>query len=88
MTTQITKLTIEELAALMKKGAGITVDPAEMGGRPEARFDEYGLDSLGLLGIVGELENRYGRALPADADRCKTPREFLDLVNNSLMAGA
>ncbi|AWI27553.1 acyl carrier protein [Streptomyces tirandamycinicus] len=88
MTMQISKLTIEELAALMKKGAGVTVDPAEMGGRPEARFDEYGLDSLGLLGIVGELENRYGRALPQDADRCKTPREFLDLVNNSLMAGA
>ncbi|WP_338674921.1 acyl carrier protein [Streptomyces sp. SCSIO 30461] len=88
MTTQITNLTIEELAALMKKSAGVTVDPAEINGRPEARFDEYGLDSLGLLGIVGELENRYGLSLPPDADRCKTPREFLDLVNNSLMAGA
>ncbi|MEU0395597.1 acyl carrier protein [Streptomyces sp. NPDC006208] len=84
MTAQ---LTIDQLAVLMKS-AGITVDPKEMGGRPETPFDAYGLDSLGLLGIVGELENRYGRALPPDADRCKTPREFLDLVNNSLMAGA
>ncbi|MET9323488.1 acyl carrier protein [Streptomyces sp. NPDC003038] len=81
------RLTMEELAALMKS-AGITVDPAEMANRPESAFDDYGLDSLGLLGIVGELENRRGRALPADADRCKTPREFLDLVNNSLMTGA
>ncbi|MFF8845164.1 acyl carrier protein [Streptomyces sp. NPDC015127] len=85
MTAQ---LTVEELSALMKKGAGISVDPGEMAGSPDVPFEAYGLDSLGLLGIVGELENRYGRALPADADRCKTPREFLDLVNNSLMAGA
>ncbi|MFD3438681.1 MULTISPECIES: acyl carrier protein [unclassified Streptomyces] len=81
-------LTIEELAALMKKGAGLTVDPADLAGRSETRFDEFGLDSLGLLGIVGELENRHGRPLPPDADRCKTPREFLDLVNTTLMSGA
>jgi minimal PKS acyl carrier protein len=82
------RLTMEELAALMKKGAGVTVDPSVMESRPDSRFEEYGLDSLGLLGIVGELENRHGRPLPADADRCKTPREFLDLVNNTLMTGA
>ncbi len=81
-------LTIEELAALMKKGAGLTVDPADLAGRSDSGFDEFGLDSLGLLGIVGELENRHGRPLPPDADRCKTPREFLDLVNNTLMSGA
>lgn len=68
------RLTIEELAALMKKGAGLTVDPVDLASRPQARFDEFGLDSLGLLGIVGELENRHGRPLPPDADRCKTPR--------------
>ncbi|MEU9303200.1 acyl carrier protein [Streptomyces sp. NPDC048269] len=82
------RLTMEELAALMHKGAGITVDPAAMASRPEAAFDEWGLDSLGLLGIVGELENRHGRPLPPDADRCKSPREFLDLVNNALMTDA
>jgi minimal PKS acyl carrier protein len=82
------RLTLEELAALMKKGAGLTVDPADLVSRPDAGFDEFGLDSLGLLGIVGELENRHGRPLPPDADRCKTPREFLDLVNDTLMTGA
>lgn len=81
-------LTIEELATLMKKGAGVTVDPMDLASRSNTRFDEFGLDSLGLLGIVGELENRHGRPLPADADRCKTPQEFLDLVNNTLMTGA
>ncbi|MGQ4485492.1 acyl carrier protein [Streptomyces sp. 372A] len=82
------RLTYAELATLMKKGAGLSVDPKEMENRSDAAFEEYGLDSLGLLGIVGVLENRHGQPLPADADRCKTPREFLDLVNNSLMTGA
>ncbi|AKL69167.1 acyl carrier protein [Streptomyces goshikiensis] len=81
------RLTMEELAALMKT-AGITVDPTELASRPDSQFDDYGLDSLGLLGIVGELENRRGRALPSNADRCKSPGEFLDLVNSSLMTGA
>lgn len=79
------QLTYDELATLMKNGAGVTVDPQEMKSRPGAGFDEFGLDSLGLLGIVAALENRYSRPLPADADRCKTPGEFLDLVNNTLV---
>ncbi|MEV6260546.1 acyl carrier protein [Streptomyces sp. NPDC051784] len=81
------RLTYEELAVLMKNGAGLTVDPSEMASRPGSAFDEYGLDSLGLLGIVAVLENRYGRPLPADADRCRTPGEFLDLVNNTPVTG-
>ncbi|MGW1818445.1 acyl carrier protein [Streptomyces sp. NPDC002125] len=85
MTAQ---LTYEELAALMKSGAGVSVDPQLMEGSPGAAFGDYGLDSLGLLGIVAALENRYGHPLPVDADRCKTPREFLDLVNNTLVTGA
>ncbi|MFD3544564.1 acyl carrier protein [Streptomyces sp. NPDC058655] len=85
MTVQ---LTMEDLAALMKKGAGVTVDPVAMADRPDSGFDEWGLDSLGLLGIVGELENRHSRPLPADADRCRSPREFIELVNTSLLAGS
>ncbi|MBM7091728.1 acyl carrier protein [Streptomyces sp. NPDC012461] len=83
-----TEVTFDELAALMKKAAGITVDPQELRQAAESPFDSFGLDSLGLLGIVGELENRYSRSLPPDSERCKTPREFLDLVNNTLKAGA
>lgn len=88
MTAGLTRLTMDELAALMQKGAGITVDPADMAARPDAEFEEWGLDSLGLLGIVGELENRGGRPLPPEAERCKSPREFLELVNGALMTDA
>ncbi|MGW7019550.1 acyl carrier protein [Streptomyces decoyicus] len=80
------QLTLNELAALMKSAAGLTVDPKELANRPDATFTEFGLDSLGLLGIVGELENRQGRTMPTDAERCKTPRDFLDLVNTAQTA--
>ncbi|MFI7409339.1 acyl carrier protein [Streptomyces sp. NPDC049627] len=88
MTTEVTQLTVEELATLMKKAAGVTVDPDDLASRAETPFAEFGLDSLGLLGIVGELENRHGLPLPTDAERCKSPREFLDLVNGALTRGA
>ncbi|MGP3984925.1 acyl carrier protein [Streptomyces sp. KR80] len=81
-------LTFDELATLMKACAGLTVDPAEMASQPDATFAGYGLDSLGLLGIVGELENRYGRPMPVDAEKSKTPREFIDLINSTLTTGA
>ncbi|MFF3937407.1 acyl carrier protein [Streptomyces phaeofaciens] len=82
------RITLEELAELMKKSAGVTVPPAELQERSGTGFDALGVDSLGLLGIVGELENRYGTPMPPDAERSKTPRQFLDLVNSALMTGA
>ena len=82
------RITVEELSELMKKAAGITVPATELKERHDTGFEEFGIDSLGLLGIVGELENRYGTPMPPDAERCKTPRQFLDLVNSALLAGA
>lgn len=82
------RITVEELSELMKKAAGVTVAPDELQQQYDNGFDTLGIDSLGLLGVVGELENRYGTPLPPDAERCKTPHEFLDLINGALMAGA
>ena len=81
-------ITVEELAELMKTAAGVTVAPQDLEQRYDSGFDAFGIDSLGLLGIVGELENRHGTPMPPDAERCKTPRQFLDLRNTTLMAGA
>lgn len=88
MTTHMPHLTFEELATLMKRGAGITVDPKVLEERADATFADYGLDSLGLLGIVGELENRSGSPMPPDAEQSKTPHEFVNLINSVLTAGA
>lgn len=82
------RITVEELSELMKKAAGVTVTPEELQRRLESGFDVIGIDSLGLLGIVGELENRYGTPMPPDAEKSRNPRQFLDLVNTALMAGA
>ncbi|MDX3525650.1 acyl carrier protein [Streptomyces sp. ID05-39B] len=82
------RITVEELAELMKKSAGITVAPDDLQRQYDIGFDALGIDSLGLLGIVGELENRYGTPMPPDAERSKTPRQFLDQVNSALLAGA
>ncbi|MFI8188604.1 acyl carrier protein [Streptomyces sp. NPDC085946] len=78
------QVTFEDLSALMKRTAGVHVDPADLRARSAEGFDGFGLDSLGLLGIVAELEKRHGLALPEQVERCKTPAEFLAQVNNAL----
>ena len=82
------RITVEELSELMTKAAGVTVAPEELQRGYDSGFDTFGIDSLGLLGIVGELENRYGTPMPPDAERSKSPRQFLDQVNGALLAGA
>ncbi|MEU9166736.1 acyl carrier protein [Streptomyces sp. NPDC048420] len=82
------RITVEELSELMKKAAGVAVAPEKLQQGYDSGFDTFGIDSLALLGIVGELENRYGASMPPDAEKSKTPRLFLDLVNSALMAGA
>ncbi|SEG79409.1 minimal PKS acyl carrier protein [Actinacidiphila yanglinensis] len=79
-------VTFDELAALMKGRAGLSVDSSEMASSPATTFEELNLDSLGLLGIVAELENRYGHKIGEEAETCKTPHEFLANVNSQLSA--
>ncbi|MCX4997368.1 acyl carrier protein [Streptomyces longwoodensis] len=81
------EVTLEDLAALMKRTAGVSVDPDQFARQADAGFDTFGLDSLGLLGIVAELEKRYGLSMPPDAERCKSPAEFLALINSALTTG-
>lgn len=79
-----TRVTYADLAGLMERTAGVHVEPAELEKRSASGFDSFGLDSLGLLGIVAELEKRHGAGLPENAEKCKTPAEFLALVNDAL----
>lgn len=79
--------TFDDLASLMKSAAGIAADPLEMESRPDATFADFGLDSLGLMAVAGEVEHSYGTPLGADAERCKAPHEFVGLVNSQLTSG-
>ncbi|MFG2331141.1 phosphopantetheine-binding protein [Streptomyces sp. NPDC048604] len=74
----------EELAGLMRSKAGVSVDPAVLEGSPDVEFAQYGLDSLGLLGLVAELEQTYGVELGGGAVASRTPREFVETVGASL----
>ncbi|MDI2128993.1 acyl carrier protein [Yinghuangia seranimata] len=76
-----------ELARLMKETAGISADPMEMESRPDATFADFGLDSLGLMAVVAEIEHGYSVPLGPDAERCKSPHEFVALVNSQLTSG-
>ncbi|WP_055590743.1 acyl carrier protein [Streptacidiphilus griseoplanus] len=80
-------LTFDELAALMQSCAGVAVDSRELENRPAATFEEFGLDSLGLLGVVAALENRHGAPIGPGAESCRTPHEFVALANNRLTTG-
>ncbi|MFJ9443666.1 acyl carrier protein [Kitasatospora sp. NPDC101235] len=80
-------LNYPELATLLQVRAGVAVDPGDLA-RPGAEFEAFGIDSLGLLGVVGELENRHGLKVTSGAESAKTPAEFLQLVNSSLTAKA
>ncbi|WP_051950702.1 acyl carrier protein [Actinacidiphila yeochonensis] len=77
-------VTFEELATLMKGRAGLSVDAREMEASPAITFEELNLDSLGLLGIVAELENRYGAKIGDEAETCRSPHAFLATVNAQL----
>ena len=79
------ELTSADLATLLKQKAGVTVDPLDLD-RPGATFEEFGVDSLGLLAVVGELENRHGKPMTA-AEGSKSSAEFLHAVNRSLKEG-
>lgn len=73
-------LSYEELAAVIKECAGVTVDASIISRRPDLSFADLGVESLGVLGIVAALENRYGIRLGSDAEQCERPDQLRTLV--------
>ncbi|MBR7837604.1 acyl carrier protein [Actinospica durhamensis] len=81
-------MTYEDLASLMKSRAGTPVEPADLASRSASPFGDFGLDSLGLLGVISELENRYGCSIDGEPEAHKSPGALLALVNDRVSAGA
>lgn len=75
-------LSYEELAMVIKECAGVTVDAEIISRRPDLTFADLGVESLGVLGIVAALENRYGVRLGADAEQCERPDQLRALFMN------
>ncbi|MFE9246637.1 acyl carrier protein [Nocardiopsis sp. NPDC006938] len=71
-------VTLEELVELISTSAGVRTD-AETAA--DLTFDELGVDSLGVLGVVAEIERRVGRRLGPEAELSPSPSALIALVN-------
>ena len=81
-----TALDHDVLADVITRCAGAQTEAATLrSGRPT--FTDLGVDSLGLLGIVAELEQAFGIQLGAEAESCSSPGELLDIANAKLGSG-
>jgi minimal PKS acyl carrier protein len=82
-----TALNHDVLAEVITRCAGARTEAATLrAGQPT--FTELGVDSLGLLGIVAELELAFGIQLGAEAETCTSPGQLLDIANAKLGSGA
>jgi minimal PKS acyl carrier protein len=77
-------LSYEDLATVIKECAGVTVDAEIISRRPDLSFADLGVESLGVLGIVAALENRYGIRLTGSAQECHRPEQLRDLVTREI----
>jgi minimal PKS acyl carrier protein len=74
-----TPFTEDDIARLLADTAGMTVVLES-----DSVFEELGVDSLAVLGLVQAIESERGIALPESAEKAVTIREFLDTVNTRL----
>lgn len=74
--------TMDELCELLSSSSGVRIDPAELGAA--TTFDDLGLDSLALLGVITAIERNRGVELPAEAQEIRSVQEFLSTLNDTL----
>jgi aromatase len=77
---------LEALREVVRKKTGVDVDTAALATTP-ATITELGIDSLGWLGVVTDVENRYGISLGTAAETVTNLPELTVLVNNVLGDG-
>lgn len=77
-----TDITPEELAKLLAANSGVPVEPDQLNGT--TTFDDLGVESLALLGVITSIERSRAIALPTEAQEIESVQEFLNLLNESL----
>ena len=73
-------VTLAEFTDLLSAGAGARITPDLVG--EGTTFEELGVDSLALLGVIPVIERTRKIRLPADAENIETVSDFLVLVND------
>lgn len=77
------EFTHDDLREILTERIG--VDESDLSGDGSQTFDEIGLDSLAIIGIQLEVQQRYGIDVPPeDAEGIRTLDEAVDYVNRRL----
>jgi len=74
-----TTLSPTDLAALINRCTGVAVTGDQVRFSQQS-FDELGVDSLGLMGVVAELQREHGMSRGVDVAPNQSPRELLSLL--------
>lgn len=78
-----TQFTLADLQQILINRIG--VDEEDIPDDPDATFDSIGLDSLAVMELQLEVEQRYRfRISQEDAEKLKSFREAVDYVNGQL----
>jgi aromatase len=76
-------LSLDVLGDVVRSKTGIQVNTALLATQP-ATISELGIDSLGWLGVISEVENQYGISITASAETITTLPELIVIVNGTL----
>lgn len=73
------RLSPTELAALISRCTGVPVTDEQV---TDARrsFADLGVDSLGLMGVLAELQRNHGMSREVDMQPDQSPQELLSLL--------
>ena len=78
-----TQFTLADLQQILINRIG--VDEEDIPDDPDATFDSIGLDSLAVMELQLEVEQRYGfRISQEDTEKIRSFRESVDYVNGQL----
>lgn len=76
----------DEFAATVTLLCGVPIDGSVLRDTQQTTFEELGVDSLGVMGVVAELEKRGGIKLGDAAETMPTPQALLDYYHEALPA--
>ncbi|WP_228771697.1 acyl carrier protein [Actinokineospora iranica] len=78
-------MTTEDLRRVLIECAGEAEQDVLSGDIADVEFDDLGYDSLALMETAARIAQDYGVQIPDERIvELRTPREVLELVNNSL----
>jgi len=79
-------LTFEEFQEMINRCTGLQTTVPELTDDPKVTFEKLGMDSLGVLGVVTELENKLGISLDDATAVSAVPADLLRVVHERLLA--